>query len=272
MRIDLTGRVVLVTGGTRGLGRAIALSFARAGAQTVVTHRWGSVPDDEVRTAFTDRGLLPPVVIESDAGDLEDVRALMQQLAALEMPVHTLISNVAMGKVTKGLADLKKASLDLSLQYTAWPVVDLVQAASEVLGRVPRYVIAISSDGTELCHEGYDLIGASKSTLETLCRYLAVRLKRQGVRVNVVRPGALDTASAEATFGSPAIDGARATLSDVWIDPERVGDAVLALCSGLLDAVTGQVLVVDEGWSLVSPLTLNAPREPFTFPDHGQED
>ena len=57
-----------------------------------------------------------------------------------------------------------------------------------------------------MCHEGYDFAGASKSVLETLCRYLAVRLKPQGVRVNAIRPGFIDTASFRATFGDEAVE------------------------------------------------------------------
>jgi NAD(P)-dependent dehydrogenase (short-subunit alcohol dehydrogenase family) len=196
----------------------------------------------------------------------------MRHVAQLALPLHAIISNVAMGKVVRELADLKKASLDLSLQYTAWPVVELVQAALEILGALPRYVIAVTSDGPRVCHAGYDLVGASKGLLETLCRYLAVRLKPRGVRVNTVQPGALDTDSTLATFGAEAVAQVRARVGDVWIPPERVGRVVLALCSGLMDAVTGQTIVVDEGWSLVSPLTFVTGRaEPFVFPEDDPE-
>jgi enoyl-[acyl-carrier-protein] reductase (NADH) len=175
---------------------------------------------------------------------------------------------VAFAKIVQDLSDLKKSTLDLSLAYSAWPLVDHVQAAREVLGRFPRYVLAISSDGPDVCHAGYDLAGASKAVLETLCRYLAVRLRAEGVRVNAVRPGLLDTASSRATAGDAVIDTVNESAGAAVQHPRGVARACVALCSGLMDSVTGQVLVVDEGWSLVDPLSfLTGAGLPGPFPD-----
>jgi NAD(P)-dependent dehydrogenase (short-subunit alcohol dehydrogenase family) len=149
-------------------------------------------------------------------------------------------------------------------------VVDHVQAAREVLGRFPRYVLGISSDGPDVCHPGYDIAGASKAVLETLCRYLALRLRPEGVRVNVVRPGLLDTASARATAGEAALEAVKSKAPGAVQDPRGVARACVALCSGLMDSVTGHTLVVDEGWSLVDPLSfLTGARVPPPFPEAG---
>jgi enoyl-[acyl-carrier-protein] reductase (NADH) len=168
------------------------------------------------------------------------------------------VSNVAFAKIVRDLQDLKRNALDLSLAYSAWPIVDLVQAAQEELGALPRYVVGVSSDGASVCHPGYDLAGASKAVLETLCRYLAVRLRASGVRVNAVRPGLLDTQSSRAMLGDAAMDRLRQRVPSPVLDLAGVARACVALCSGLLDSVTGQVLVVDEGWSLVDPLDWNS--------------
>jgi NAD(P)-dependent dehydrogenase (short-subunit alcohol dehydrogenase family) len=250
--IDLDGACVLVTGGTRGLGLAIGLEFARAGAQVVLTHRWGSVSDDEVRAAFTREGLGPPAVAECDVSDGQANRRLMRSLAGRRL--HAIVSNVAFAKIVRGLSDLKRSAFDLSMGYSAWPVVDLVQAAQEETGAFPRYVLGVSSDGAQVCHEGYDLAGAAKAVLETLCRYLAVRLRADGVRVNAVRPGLLDTQSSRAVLGDAAMERIRARVPSPVLEARGVARACVALCSGLMDAVTGQVLVVDEGWSLLDPL------------------
>lgn len=248
----LRGRVVLVTGGTQGLGRAIGLEFARVGAHVVLTHRWGSADEGELREEFRREGGPPPWVVESDASDLEATRELMAGIAGRHGRLDVVVSNVAFAKIAGGLEDLKRNALDISLRYSAWPVVDLVQASREVLGRYPRYVIGVSSDGGEVCHPGYDLAGAAKAVLESLCRYLAVRLRPEGVRVNAIRPGFMDTASSRAILGEAAVE-ALARGTPLLLDPRQVARTCVALCSGLMDAVTGQVLVVDEGWSLVSP-------------------
>ncbi len=246
---------VIVTGGTRGLGKAIGLEFARAGAQVFLTHRWDSADQDQLRAEFRAQGYLEPYIVESDAGDADATRALMSFVRDHTGSLDVIVSNVAFSKIVHDLDDLKKNALDLSLSYSAWPLVELVKAARDVFGDFPRYVIAISSDGADVCHEGYDLAGVSKAVLETLCRYLALRLKPHGVRVNAVRPGFLDTQSSRATFGDDTVDIAEKQVNGLFIDPSSVARVCVALCSGLMDAVTGQVLVADEGWSLVSPIS-----------------
>ncbi|MEZ4679248.1 MAG: SDR family oxidoreductase [Caldilineaceae bacterium] len=86
--------------------------------------------------------------------------------------------------------------------------------------------------------------------------YLAMRLKPHGSCVNVIRPGFLDTASARATFGETVFEQIQALHSDMLLNPHKVAKTCVALCSGYMDAVTGQVITVDEGWGLVSPLEL----------------
>ena len=252
--VDLSDHAVLVTGGTRGLGRVIGEAFAQTGAQVYLTHRWGSVDEAELCRDFVAAGLRAPVVVEADASDPEHTRALLQEVRAGGLPLHTIVSNVAFAKITPELSDLKRRSLELSLGYTAWPVVDLVQTARDVLGRYPRYVVGIGSDAQRWCHEGYDLVGASKAVLETLCRYLASRLTDQGVRVNVVCPGLVDSEALQATFGPDLV--ARLREHDAMVDPVDVARTCVALCSGWMDGVSGQVLAVDEGWGNTSPLTL----------------
>lgn len=266
---DLEGCTVLVTGGTRGLGKAIAMEYSRTGATVFATHRWGSVEEDELAAEFTAAQLKPPVVVEADASDPEATRSLMRQIKERAEGLHAVVSNVSFAKIVESVEDLKKRSLDLSLSYSTWPVVDLVQASHGVFGSYPRYVLAMSSDGPEICHEGYDLVGASKAALETLCRYLAIRMKPHGTRVNVVRAGYVDTSSARSTFGDTAVDTVHERLGDMFTDPHRVGQACVALSSGLLDAMTGQVLVVDEGMSLLGPTSYLTRRSSFVFRDEG---
>lgn len=271
--VDFAGAAVIVTGGTRGLGKAIGQAFARAGAHVVLTHRWGSVDEEELVAEFLAAQLPPPSIVESDVSDPEAARELMRYVKDQGHRLDVVVSNVAFAKVVHDLADLKRSSLELSIGYSAWPVVELVQAAREVIGASPRYVIAVSSDGGQVCHPGYDLAGASKSLLETLCRYLAVRLRAEGVRVNAIRPGFLDTASSRATFGDALFTAARAAIEERLLDPARVAKVCVALSSGLMDAVTGQVIDVDEGWSLMSPLSYltTATDASRTAGSHGQD-
>jgi NAD(P)-dependent dehydrogenase (short-subunit alcohol dehydrogenase family) len=253
--LDLTGAGAIVTGGTSGLGRAAGIELARTGATVFLTHRWGTVPDRDVLAAFADAGVAAPRIVEADVSDAAATRELMEAVRFECDYLHVIVSNVSFAKVVHDMSELRRSALELSLGYSAWPVIDLVQAAHETFARWPRYVIAVSSDGADVCHPGYDLAGASKAVLETLCRYLAVRLRADGVRTNAIRPGFLDTPSSRATFGDAVIDGAAAAHGRPFLDPHAVARTVVALCSGLMDSVNGQVITVDEGWSLESPLS-----------------
>jgi enoyl-[acyl-carrier-protein] reductase (NADH) len=165
-----------------------------------------------------------------------------------------LVSTVAFAQIVGDFADLRRNSLELSLRYSTWPLLELLHATREVLGYYPRYALAISTDGGFVCHPGYDMVGIAKAALETLCRYLALRLSSEGVRVNAVRCGPLDTASSRATFGDDVVDSELARREGLILEPESVARACVGLCSGLLDSVTGQVITVDEGMSLISPV------------------
>lgn len=253
MVLDRLKLNVLVTGGTCGLGKAIGLEFARAGGTVFLTYRWGSADEGELLAEFRAEGL-EPHVIESDASDISAMRELMATIKDRVGALDVMVSNVAFSQVVHSIEELNKSSLDLSLAYSAWPLVDLVQTSREILGGYPRYVIGISSLGADKCIDGYDMASISKAVLETLVRYLAYRLKRHGVRVNAVRPWMIDTASLRATFGDEVIELTRQRLGNVFVDPRGVARACVALCSGLCDSITGQVITVDEGWSIVGPM------------------
>jgi enoyl-[acyl-carrier-protein] reductase (NADH) len=169
------------------------------------------------------------------------------------------------------MEQMERRSFELSLRYSTWPVLDLLRSAKEIIGTYPRYVLAMSSDGGTVCHPGYEMVGVSKAALETLCRYLAVRLRSEGVRVNAVRCGPLDTESSRTLLGDAALDSERARSRGLIMDPRSVARACVGLCSGLMDSITGQVVTVDEGFSLLSPAVyLMDSGWPGPFPGNGE--
>ncbi|HEY9230021.1 MAG TPA: SDR family oxidoreductase, partial [Gemmatimonadaceae bacterium] len=118
----------------------------------------------------------------------------------------------------------------------------------EILGAYPRYVLVMSSDGPDRFTPGYDFVGAAKAATETLIRYLSYRLKDDGVRINVVRSRAVKSASFDDTFGREFFDFLDTFVPESWhVTPEDVGRAAFALCSGMCDGVSGQVITVDRG-------------------------
>jgi NAD(P)-dependent dehydrogenase (short-subunit alcohol dehydrogenase family) len=265
--VNFGGDAIIITGGTRGLGKALGMEFSRARASVYLTHRWGSVNETELREEFECAGLAAPHIVESDASDPDAARVLMQEVAQHSERLIAIISNVAFAGIVDDVSDLKRNSLELSLRYSTWTLLELLHAAKETLGHYPRYAVAISTDGGAICHPGYDMVGIAKAALETLCRYLALRLRGDGVRVNAVRCGLLDTASSRATFGDALLDSELAGRAGILLDPGSVARACVALCSGLMDSVTGQVITVDEGMSLISPVAwVSSQKLPAPFP------
>lgn len=246
---DLAGKAVLITGGTHGIGLATGLSFGRLGAKTYLTHRWASADEDVIRAQFAEAGAPEPVILEADVSIDEDTEALMQRIKEDHERLEALISNVSFAHVSQDPSDLTRKALERSLNYSAWPFVSYMQQAKTTFGRFPRYSVGMSSRGPEYFLPGYDFVATSKIVMETLCRYLTADLREDDVRINVLRANPVETQSLEATFGPEFAPFCKKYYADgFFISPEEVADAAVALCSGLMDGVKGQVLLLDRGF------------------------
>jgi 3-oxoacyl-[acyl-carrier protein] reductase len=242
------GKVVLVTGGTAGIGLGTALVFARHGAQTVLTYAWGSADDGEVRAKFRTAGGLEPLLIRADVSRSDDTAALFETIKDRFGRLDAFISNAASAQIVQSLDDLTERAFVKSLRASTWPTVEYVLAARRYLGHPPRYVVVMSSDGPDRYTHGYDLVAASKAALETLVRYLAFRLKDEDTRVNIVRSRAVRTDAFEQTFGAEFQSFLGRMVPPGWfMTVEEVAEVAFALASGMFDAMTAQIVTVDRG-------------------------
>jgi enoyl-[acyl-carrier-protein] reductase (NADH) len=213
-----------------------------------LTNKWGAADEDELRARFAREGLPAPRIITADASREEDTEALLAELHRDFDAVEVFVSNVSMALVVQSLEDYNKRSLFKSIEYTAWPFFDYTRKIRAVFGRYPRYVVGLSSGGPDHFYSNYDFVAASKAVLEVLCRYMNYRLFAEDIRINVVRAWAVRTESFRATFGTELEDFLEsANMGRDIMEPEEVAKAILALCSGLMDGVSGQVLMVDRG-------------------------
>lgn len=248
--IDLSGRTALITGGTKGIGLASALHLGMAGVRCFLTYKWGSADPAELAKAFSDAGAPPPVLIQADVSVDEDTDRVMDETARAGADgIDIFVSNVGFAATVRSLSEYKKRSLFKTLEYSTWPLIAYTQKIYERFERYPRNILGISSDGPDHFYQGYDFVAASKALLEFFSRYLSVRLFESGSRVNVIRFGTVRTESFDAIFGESYFEFLRSEgiSADMILSAEQCGRSVLALCSGLLDAVNGQIISVDYG-------------------------
>lgn len=246
---DFHGKTVLVTGGTRGIGLAVGLAFGRQGARCTLTHKWGSADETAIRRAFDAVGAHAPDIVGADVREEADTNALMARMREHCDGIEVFVSGAAVAQIVHNLDQYSRRSFVQSIEYTTWPFAGYLKAIRGTFGRYPRYAVALSSGGPDDFYGHYDVVAACKAALEAMCRYLAYRLGDEGVRVNVVRSRSVKTDSLWAVAGEAFGPFLERCDPSLFIAPEEVANAVLALCTGLMDGVNGQVLMIDRGTS-----------------------
>jgi NAD(P)-dependent dehydrogenase (short-subunit alcohol dehydrogenase family) len=248
MRNSYQSKAVLITGGTKGIGLATGLAFGARGAQVFLTHKWGSADEEELLASFRQVSAPAPKIIEADVSLDEDTDRLLQQIKREHDRLEVFVSNVCVAQVTEGLESFQKRALYKSLEYSAWPLVGYLKRIKEVLGSYPRYVVAVSSDGPDVFYGNYEYVAIAKTVMEVFCRYLAKRLAGEGVRINAVRTRNVLTESALAVHTKEYPEFFRRFGGEShFLEAKDVGESIFALCSGLMDALSGQVISVDKG-------------------------
>src|SRR5439155_6791910 len=184
--LTFAGLSVLVTGGSRGIGREIALRFADLGAARVAIGYLRSDRAAEATAAeLRERGAEPVLV----RGNVASAR-VAAEVAALG-PLDVLVHNAATGVIRPAL-ETEDKHFDWTMSANARAFLSLVRAAAPQI-RGDGSIVAVSSLGSTRVLENYGLVGASKAALEALVRYLAVELAPRGVRVNAVSAGLVET-------------------------------------------------------------------------------
>ncbi len=247
------GRVAVVTGAGRGIGRAIALRLAEAGAHVLVNYYVNREAAEATAAEIRTHGVRAHLV-QADMKDPSQIRALFDEARAVFGGVDILVSNAASG-VFRGIAELSARHWDWMMHTHPRAFLLCAQAAVPLMqGRRGR-MVAVSSIGSQRTIPHYAGMGASKAALESLTRYLAVEYGPLGIAVNAVSGGAVSTTSwTEMPEAAAALaDIARRTPAGRVATPEDIAAAVLFLCGPEADMIRGQVLVVDGGYSLPLP-------------------
>jgi enoyl-[acyl-carrier protein] reductase III len=243
--MSFAGASVLVTGGSRGIGREIALRFADEGAARVaIGYRNNDKGAEAVAEELRTRGAEPTLVRGNISS--EPVAEQVAGLGALDVLVHS----AATGVIRPALETDDK-HWDWTMNANARALLSLTRAAAPSMPSGSA-IVALSSLGSFRVLENYVLVGTSKAALESVVRYLGVELAPRGIRVNAVSGGVVHT---DALDHFPNRDemlrmASERTPAGRMVEPRDLADAVLFLAGPQAQMICGQTLIVDGGFSL----------------------
>ncbi len=244
---DLTGKVAIVTGSSKGIGRAIAEHLAASGAKVVISSRKVE-PCEEVAQAIRARGH-QAIAIACHVGQKEAIQHLMQETRKQYGPVDILVCNAAANPYYGHMTDMPDEpyhkTLDTNVLSPLWMVKEVLP---DMKKRGGGAIILVSSVGSLKGSEFLGAYAVSKAAMNQLARNLAIELGPHNIRVNAILPGLVKTDFAKALWSTP--EGMarikRFPLARVG-EPDDIGPAAVFLASRAGQWITGQTLVIDGG-------------------------
>ncbi len=248
---SLSGRTILVTGGTRGIGRAITLRFARAGATVVANYLRNEKTAEELKAIATEEGL----GIHLCRADLTNDRGLEQldrSLQELGPQLSGLVHCAATG-VHRPVEELDWRHFDFTMSLNVGAFFKVLKL---LLARFSKgsSIVVISSWGALRVLPSYAVVGSSKGALEALARHLAVELAPRGIRVNIITAGAVltDVWKALPDAENRLAETIRRTPAGRLVTAEEVAYGAQFLFSDAASGIIGQSLVIDGGTGIMS--------------------
>jgi len=250
--VDLQGTVALVTGGSRGIGRAISVRLAQAGADVAVNYVRHKQAAEEVVRAIQESGRQAKAYRANVSGQ-EQLHEMFQVLQRDFGRLDILISNAASG-VLKPVMELTRHHWDWTMGINATTMLHLVQHAVPMMADRGGKIVAVSSLGSVRAIPNYSAVGSSKAALESFVRHLAVELAPKNINVNIVSAGVVETDAMKHFPNGEEIVAAsiKRTPAGRLVTPDDVADVALFLVSPAAKMIHGQTIIVDGGYSIVA--------------------
>jgi len=245
---SMQGKTAIVTGSSRGIGRAIAVAYARAGARVVVTSRKLDACEAVVREIAAEGG--EAIALACNISDKEQIHALVERTESAFGPADVLVCNAAVNPFYGPLSEISDAAfakvLDVNIVSNLWLV---NRVAPKMAERGGGSIVIISSIAGLTGSRVLGAYAISKAADMQLARNLALEWGKQGIRANCIAPGLVKTDFAKALWDNPktlAAALAASPLSRIG-EPEDIAGAALLLGSDAGRFITGTTLVVDGG-------------------------
>jgi len=246
---NLSGKIALVTGGSRGIGKSIASELGRRGATVIINYLKNH---EAAKTTVEELKLqgIKTTRIKAHVGEEAAIDSLISKIEKQFGQLDILVNNAASG-VMRPTTELSVKHWDWTMNINARGPWMLSVAASRLMPDGGR-IINISSPGSTWVLPAYFAVGVSKAAIEAVTRYLAVELGPKGIAVNTVSPGFVITEALNAFPDQLGIRdiASRPTPAGRAITPEDVSNVVAMLCSSDAEMIRGQVIVVDGGETL----------------------
>jgi enoyl-[acyl-carrier protein] reductase III len=249
---ELLDKKVLITGSSRGIGRATAAAMARAGADVAINYRRREDAAQEAAREVEELGR-KCLVIKADIENLEEVDAMFDRIKEAWGSLDVFVANAA-ATAFKPLAELKDYHLERTYRVIVTSVLRSAQRCLELMEGHGGRIITLSSLGGEFTLPRYASIGSAKAALNSLTRYIAAEYGPRNITCNAISPGVVDTDSADFYAGenTPAFheDVIRRTPLGRLATAEDVADVAVFLASDASRFITGQMIRVDGGLTL----------------------
>ena len=252
MDLKLRGRRALVTGSSRGIGRAIALSLADFKVDVAINYLRNRTRAEETAHEIEARGVRA-LVLKGNVAKPDHVEHVFSSIGESWGGLDIVVSNAASG-VLKPARELTLHHFDWSMHINAAALLPITQQFLKMDSKNEKSLVAVSSLGALRAIPNYPAVGASKAALESMVRHLAAEFAPEGMRINAVSAGTVDT---DALLHFPnreeLLDSAlERTPAGRLVDPQDVANVVIFLCTEYASMIHGQTLIVDGGYSILA--------------------